>query len=140
MCCNITINPKAKESNGSEVKKEDKIEGQNLASLSRSPEVFLQTLRVSLVNKGVELQVRAVIDTGSHHSYIAERVAKKLRYESVGKRTMVHSLFGGVQTRPQEHLCYNVYLRNLDRMIVNSWPINKTLSAKASQQYQEDLG
>ncbi|XP_011688448.1 PREDICTED: uncharacterized protein LOC105450352 [Wasmannia auropunctata] len=114
MCRNITTNPKAKESNDSEVKKENKIEGRNLASLSKNPEVFLQTLRVCLVNNGVELQVHAVIDTGSHHSYIKDRVAKKLRYEPVGKRTMVHLLFGGEQTRPQEHQCYNVHLRSLD--------------------------
>ncbi|KYN27907.1 hypothetical protein ALC57_02682 [Trachymyrmex cornetzi] len=91
-----------------------KLEGQNLASLSKEPEVFLQTLRVCLVNAGVKLQVRALINTGSHYSYISERVAKKLRYEPMGKRTMIHLLFGGTQTRPQEHQYYNVHLRSLD--------------------------
>ncbi|XP_018378084.1 PREDICTED: uncharacterized protein LOC108770847 [Trachymyrmex cornetzi] len=114
MCRNISSNLKSKEPDEIRSEIEDKVEGQNLASLSKEPEVFLQTLRVCLVNAGVKLQVRALINTGSHYSYISERVAKKLRYEPMGKRTMIHLLFGGTQTRPQEHQYYNVHLRSLD--------------------------
>lgn len=68
------------------------------------------------MNNGMELQVRTVIDTGSHHSYVTEHVAKKFRYESMGKRTIVHLLFGRAQTQPQEHQCYNIHLRSLDEL------------------------
>ncbi|XP_018406252.1 PREDICTED: uncharacterized protein LOC108782470 [Cyphomyrmex costatus] len=46
----------SKESNETQNKVEDKIERQNLASLSKKPEVFLQTLQVCLINAVVELQ------------------------------------------------------------------------------------
>ncbi|XP_015118392.1 uncharacterized protein LOC107042036 [Diachasma alloeum] len=52
-----------------------------------------------------------MIDTGSHRSYILEQVAES---QAEPSRTMVHSLFGGSQTRPQEHKGYRVHVRSLD--------------------------
>lgn len=48
----------------------------NLANLSLNKEVFLQTLRVKLQNRGEERIVRAVLDTGSHRSYVLGQTAK----------------------------------------------------------------
>lgn len=77
-----------------------KVVEQSLANLSSDPEVFLQTLQVKLVNGQQERTVRAIIDTGSHRSYILGRVAESLGYDVEERRTMVHSLFGGSQTHP----------------------------------------
>ncbi|XP_015124484.1 uncharacterized protein LOC107046388 [Diachasma alloeum] len=62
--------------------------------------------KCKLVNDSQEQTVRAIIDTGSHHSYILGQVAESLGYEIEESRTIVHSLFGGSQTQPQDHPPY----------------------------------
>ncbi|KYQ52444.1 hypothetical protein ALC60_08432 [Trachymyrmex zeteki] len=91
-----------------------KVEGQSLTNLSLSPRVFFQTLRVKLVNGCKERVVRAVLDSGSHRSYILGHVVKQLDFKQLGTQTMMHLLFGGTKTAPQEHKCYRVNLRSLD--------------------------
>ncbi|XP_071648476.1 uncharacterized protein [Temnothorax longispinosus] len=98
----------------------NKTEEQSLTNLSLNPRVFLQTLRVKLINGSREQTVRAVLDTGSHRSYILGHVAEQLGFEQLGKQTMTHLLFGGTKTQPQEHNCYRIHLRCLD----NSYACN----------------
>lgn len=90
------------------------IKEHNLTNLSSDPEVFLQTLRVKLTNGSKEHVVRAIIDTGSHRSYVLGSAAERLGYEVLERKTMIHSLFGGTRTQPQEHNTYKVHLRSLD--------------------------
>ena len=84
-----------------------------LAVLSEWPSVCLQTLRVRMYSDTGEKVVRAVIDTGSHRSYVRD-VAKELGYESRGKQKVTLSLFGGIKSTKDTHDIYNIRLKNLD--------------------------
>ena len=86
----------------------------NCASLSRYPTVFLQTLRVKLQCNGKELEVRALIDTGSQHSYILSEIAKKMGYKPIDSLMMNHLLFGGSRNNLVSHHRYEVKLSDLD--------------------------
>lgn len=91
-----------------------KLTDHTLASLSTDPEVFLQTLKVRIVHGNKEKIVRAIIDSGSHRSYISSQVAEFLGYEVLQRRTMIHSLFGGTLTQPQEHNVYQIHIISVD--------------------------
>ncbi|XP_015121270.1 uncharacterized protein LOC107044037 [Diachasma alloeum] len=86
----------------------------NLAIFASDPEVFLQTLRVKITNGKKERVVRAIIDTGSHCSYVLASTAQSMNYEILESKTMIHSLFGGSHTQPQQHNTYKIHLRSLD--------------------------
>lgn len=58
--------------------------------------------------------VRALIDPGSHKSYVLGSLAQAMQLEAVGQQTMVHLLFCGVKTTPRSHQEYKVYLGSLD--------------------------
>lgn len=58
--------------------------------LSLNNEVFLQTLLVKLQNGSKERIVRAILDSGSHRSYILPEAARLVGYEAVGKQRIVH--------------------------------------------------
>lgn len=91
-----------------------KTEEQSLTNFSLNPSIFLQTLCVKLYKGSKEQTVRVILDTGSHRSYIKSQVAKHFGFEQLGKQSMIHSLFGGNKTEPQEHLCYRIHLRGLN--------------------------
>jgi len=61
-----------------------------------------------------KVSVRAIVDTGSHRSYILKRLARDLGYEAEGEQTMVHLLFGGTKTKPQKHKSYRIHIDNLE--------------------------
>ena len=82
--------------------------------MSSESDVCLQTLRVRLRGAGGERIVRALIDTGSHKSYVLGTLAQELQSEALGHQTMVHLLFGGTKSAPRNHRMYKVYLRSLD--------------------------
>lgn len=63
------------------VSSDNKTEEQAMTNLSLSLKVFLQTQRVKLFNGPREQRVRAVLDTGSHRSYISGHAADQLRFE-----------------------------------------------------------
>lgn len=77
-------------------------------------EVFLQTLPVEMYNHGGERIVRVGLEAGSHLSYVLRQTIEELGYEKVGKKSIIHLLFGGVQTEAQEHNAYCIPLRGLD--------------------------
>ncbi|XP_018395064.1 PREDICTED: uncharacterized protein LOC108773670 [Cyphomyrmex costatus] len=89
-------------------------EQSTLANISFTGEVFLQTLRVKLVHQGKEQVVRAIIDTGSHRSYITDYYAEKMEFEIMGEQLIVHMLFGGAKSSPSTHKGYRVYVKSLD--------------------------
>ncbi|XP_070515344.1 uncharacterized protein [Cardiocondyla obscurior] len=86
----------------------------NLANLSSDPEVLMQTLCVKLRNKDKEIQVRAIIDTGSQKSYVTKKMAENLGYEPVAEQTITHSLFGGQQSKAVRHKKYKIHLSSMD--------------------------
>lgn len=86
----------------------------SLASFCSTPEVYLQTLRVILYNGSKTKVVCASIDQGSMRTYVSEKVAKELNYEPNGKVEIVHSLFGGVNSKAQHHNIFSVKMRDLN--------------------------
>ncbi|XP_011858502.1 PREDICTED: uncharacterized protein LOC105556050 [Vollenhovia emeryi] len=91
-----------------------KQEESSLTNLSFNEEIFLQTLQVKLRNRGRERIARVVLDTGSHRSYVLSRTAKEMDYEEVGQQNIIHLLFGGAKTEPQEHKGYRIRISSLD--------------------------
>ncbi|XP_051161418.1 uncharacterized protein LOC127281645 [Leptopilina boulardi] len=87
---------------------------QNLASFSRSPDVYMQTIRVVLYSDSKEKEARVVIDSGSHRSYIRSDVAKFLGYKPIATKEVTHSLFGGLNTESQQHNIFLIRMRNRD--------------------------
>ncbi|XP_015120370.1 uncharacterized protein LOC107043389 [Diachasma alloeum] len=108
MCRERTESSGAKETSKVETKE------LNLANFSSDPEVLLQTLKVKIVNGKAEREVRAIIDTGSHRSYVLATIAESMKYEVLEQKTMIHSLFGGSRTQPQQHNTYKVRLKSID--------------------------
>ncbi|XP_072389317.1 uncharacterized protein [Diabrotica undecimpunctata] len=64
-----------------------------------------------MTHLGKSRHVRALIDTGSQKSYILKATAKFLGYQSKGKISLVHGLFGGSNLM-QNHDCYDVELNH----------------------------
>lgn len=88
---------------------------QSLANFISMPDVILQTLRVLLHSDSKEKIVRVIIDPGfSHRSYIRSDVAKSMKYVSLGKKSVSHALFGGVNSKSKEHDIYLIHLKSLD--------------------------
>ncbi|KAJ8918512.1 hypothetical protein NQ315_015217 [Exocentrus adspersus] len=69
--------------------------------------VFLQTLSILLKCTTGFCKVRALIDTGSHRSYILKSTAVKLGYKPKRTENLLHCLFGGVQ-KMTNHNCYDI--------------------------------
>ena len=84
-----------------------------LANIS-SAEIFLPILKIRMRGPRKSVSVRAIVDTGSHRSYILKRLARDLGYEAEGEQTMVHLLFGGTKTKPQRHKRYRIHIGNLE--------------------------
>ncbi|XP_025155125.1 uncharacterized protein LOC112588673 [Harpegnathos saltator] len=115
MCRNLSSNSEPNQTTGKEsVKQTFNEENSCLTNVSLDVKVFLPMLKVKLRGPKGAVDVRAVIDTGSHKSYILGQVAEELGYDIVGEQTMVHLLFGGIKTKPQNHKACWVYVDCLD--------------------------
>lgn len=114
MCRKLSNNKPNVEQNNRDKEGNKSLVQDSLANISLSCEVFLQTLRVRLVNDGKKQVVRAILDTGSHRSYILEDFANKLGYKVVGEPPVTHSLFSDKKTEPQPHRGYRVYLNSVN--------------------------
>uniref|UniRef100_A0ABD2X9A7 Integrase catalytic domain-containing protein n=1 Tax=Trichogramma kaykai TaxID=54128 RepID=A0ABD2X9A7_9HYME len=92
---------------------------ENLSSMcnntSCGTNVYLQTLRAVLKGPKGERVVRVFLDGGSHQSYVLKKVAHDMKLKKVGEQTVTHTLFGGVQTKPQHHIKYELSLMNLEQ-------------------------
>ncbi|CAB0033665.1 unnamed protein product [Trichogramma brassicae] len=92
---------------------------ENLSSMcnntSCGTNVYLQTLRAVLKGPKGERVVRVFLDAGSHQSYVLKKVAHDMKLKKVVEQTVTHTLFGGVQTKPQHHIKYELSLMNLEQ-------------------------
>ncbi|KAF8763403.1 hypothetical protein HNY73_021591 [Argiope bruennichi] len=79
-----------------------------------STSVFLQTLVLVLRGETQDFAVRALIDTGSQKSYITKEAAKKMKYPALKERTLIHTLFGGMQN-PQKHSEYKIFVSDFKK-------------------------
>ncbi|XP_011687757.1 PREDICTED: uncharacterized protein LOC105449965 [Wasmannia auropunctata] len=84
-----------------------------LTNVLSSAKVFLPILRVKMRGPKGIVSVRAVIDTGSHRSYVLEKVARDLGYEAAGEQTMIHLLFGGAKTKPRRHKACRIHVNDI---------------------------
>ncbi|XP_072403151.1 uncharacterized protein [Diabrotica undecimpunctata] len=113
MCPTLSFN--RTKANNLEQKQQDdtvaKVDQALANSSNTNTQVFLQTLRVKMTHLGKSRHVRALIDTGSQKSYILKATAKFLGYQSKGKISPVHELFGGSNLM-QNHDCYDVELNH----------------------------
>ncbi|GFY11231.1 uncharacterized protein TNCV_4472171 [Trichonephila clavipes] len=72
------------------------------------------TLCVIARGRGRERRIRIILDSASQYSHVSERLIAHLgliphRYENV-----IHSLFGGTQTKPKKHGVYSIELTALN--------------------------
>lgn len=74
-----------------------------------SSHVFLQTLMVNLHGPHGSRKVRALVDTGSHNSYILKTTADVLGFPVKTNFRMRHCLFGGTSSE-QSHNVYDITL------------------------------
>ena len=113
MCRNLSSNSGQKsvdeKPNGSKFN-----EGNSCLANVSSAKIFLPILKIRMRGPRESVSVRAIIDTGSHRSYILKRLARDLGYEAEGEQTMVHLLFGGTKTKPQKHKSYRIHIGNLE--------------------------
>ncbi|GBN04234.1 hypothetical protein AVEN_190693-1 [Araneus ventricosus] len=73
-----------------------------------------KTLVVRLKNGGRSQYVRALLDDGSHRSYIEKDLSRELRLLPSGKETLSQGLFGGNQTPEAEHYRYTIKVERID--------------------------
>lgn len=85
----------------------------SLLSSSSSPEVYLQTVRVTLRGVNKDKEVRALFDSGSQRSYILNSTAKELGYRLLRTQQVAHALFGGRTTETQCHGIFEIRLRSM---------------------------
>ncbi|KYN41645.1 hypothetical protein ALC56_03946 [Trachymyrmex septentrionalis] len=112
MCRNLSSNSQKsvdEKPNGSKFN-----EGNSCLANVSSAKIFLPILKIRMRGPRKSVSVRAIIDTGSHRSYILKRLARDLGYEAEGEQTMVHLLFGGTKTKPQKHKSYRIHIGNLE--------------------------
>ncbi|GFR07031.1 integrase catalytic domain-containing protein [Trichonephila clavata] len=74
-----------------EVKEQDK--SLNLASISNTPHVLLQTLKVKIKGENCSLIVRAMYDSGSQKSYIRKEMVSALGLAPLRQQHLSHALF-----------------------------------------------
>ncbi|GFX64169.1 DUF1758 domain-containing protein [Trichonephila clavipes] len=72
------------------------------------------TLCVIARGRGRERRIRIILDSASQYSHVSERLIAHLgliphRYENI-----IHSLFGGTQTKPKKHGVYSIELTALN--------------------------
>lgn len=84
-----------------------------LTNQNFSHECLLQTLKVKLVRNGCEKVVRALVDNGSQRSYILKKTADSMGYKAVSQETLIHVVFGGLETKREVHPKYNIVVCNL---------------------------
>lgn len=138
MCRNLTVNvPQSNAQTKEPVKAQEQ---SNLANISLTSEVFLQTLRIRLVNQGKERVVRAVVDTGSHRSYILDHYARELGFEVVGEQQDICYLaarsLSHKYTKDTESL-YKAWTIHIHAIL---WLLIRTLFVKTFPRQPKDLG
>ncbi|GFS63804.1 DUF1758 domain-containing protein [Trichonephila clavipes] len=60
-----------------------------------------------------ERKVRVLIDTACENSYISESVTSILKATPLREETIIHSLFGGNETKPKHHSVYSIEVSDM---------------------------
>ncbi|GFV14936.1 uncharacterized protein TNCV_3642981 [Trichonephila clavipes] len=72
-------------------------------------------LASSVKSSDRERKVRVLIDTACENSYISESVTSILKATPLREETIIHSLFGGNETKPKYHSVYSIEVSDLKR-------------------------
>ncbi|GFW59027.1 uncharacterized protein TNCV_2831331 [Trichonephila clavipes] len=72
-------------------------------------------LASSVKSSDQERKVRVLIDTACENSYISESVTSILKATPLREETIIHSLFGGNETKPKHHSVYSIEVSDLKR-------------------------
>ncbi|XP_035226364.1 uncharacterized protein LOC118198720 [Stegodyphus dumicola] len=99
-------------SNEKETSKEES--SVNLSSVSNTPQVLLQTLKVKIIGNNCTLCVRALYDTGSKKSYLRKDLIYSLGLIPSRQQILNHALFGGERTPENVHNVYKIKLKSID--------------------------
>ncbi|UYV75257.1 hypothetical protein LAZ67_12003119, partial [Cordylochernes scorpioides] len=86
----------------------------DMSNQIRCQDVLLQTIMVKINGENKSKVVRAMLDSGSQNSYVLEQTASEVGLTMLGKKEVVHLLFGGVKSRPQQHKRYRIYISDVD--------------------------
>ncbi|GFT02085.1 uncharacterized protein TNCV_83881 [Trichonephila clavipes] len=68
-------------------------------------------------------KVRVLIDTACENSYISESVTSILKATPLKEETIIHSLFGGNETKPKHHSVFSIEVSNLKRSYACSFEV-----------------
>ncbi|CAG7664104.1 unnamed protein product, partial [Allacma fusca] len=83
-----------------------------MSNISSATELLLKTLIVKIQFGGNVRLTR--VDAGSHRSYILKDVAETMNLNQIGTDSMIHAIFGRVNSDPVTHIQYEVPVSNLD--------------------------
>ncbi|GIY86732.1 transposable element Tc1 transposase [Caerostris darwini] len=86
-----------------------------LTNLSSEYEIYLKTIIVRLRHEGKEVCVRALMDDGSHRSYIEKSLGAELNLSPSGTEVLSQGLFGGGISPAAQHGRFSVTVEHLDR-------------------------
>ncbi|XP_055944605.1 uncharacterized protein LOC129975567 [Argiope bruennichi] len=84
-----------------------------LANLSKSSNVFLQTLTILVRGETTKCKARIIIDSGSQRSYILKKTAEEMNYKAKRREYLQHALFGGSNASTCQHDAYMIYLSSV---------------------------
>ncbi|GFX67028.1 DUF1758 domain-containing protein [Trichonephila clavipes] len=92
-----------------------KTENSLSSNCNRKQNIYFQTLCVFIRIKDQERKVRVLIDTACENSYISESVTSILKITPLREETIIHSLFGGNETKPKHHSVYSIEVSDMIR-------------------------
>ncbi|GFU27164.1 dual 3',5'-cyclic-AMP and-GMP phosphodiesterase 11 [Nephila pilipes] len=90
-----------------------------LTSLPLEHKIYLKTITVRLRHKNKEVCVRALMDDGSHRSYIVKSLVAELDLSPSGTEVLSQGLFGGGISPSMEYGRFTVTVESLDLSVEN---------------------
>ncbi|UYV65706.1 hypothetical protein LAZ67_3005187 [Cordylochernes scorpioides] len=104
----------SKKSDGIEEKSKNTDAFVDMSNRVLCQDFLLQTIMVKIKGKNKSKVFQAMLDSGSQSSYVLEQTASEVGLAMLGKKEVVHLLFGGVKSRPQQHKQYQIYISDVD--------------------------
>ncbi|GFU39043.1 DUF1758 domain-containing protein [Nephila pilipes] len=95
----------------------------SLSNSNRNESIYFQTLCVFIRVKGREKRIRVLIDSACENSYISESVMNSLKVTPLREETIIHSLFGGNETKPKHHRVFSIEVSDLECSYVCSFEV-----------------
>ncbi|GFT20758.1 transposable element Tc1 transposase [Nephila pilipes] len=90
-----------------------------LTNLPLERKIYLKTITVRLRHKNKEVCVRALMDDGSHRSYIVKSLVAELDLSPSGTEVLSQGLFGGGISPSMEYGRFTVTVESLDLSVEN---------------------